>query len=294
MERQDAILRGLICGGEVSLAVADTTNLVNEAIRIHGLSPVAAAALGRTLTAATYLCSSLKEDRGALSVTIKGGGPGGNIYVSGDKALHMRGYIEDPRVDLPPNAAGKLDVGGCVGRSGYLSVVRDDEGQPFVGTTELVSGEIGEDFAAYFAYSEQRPTAVAVGVKIGREGKCIGAGGVFLQPMPGASEESIRFAEEAIGKFTAVSTLLETRSAEQLWREYFGEAQFYTLHPAYKCNCSRNYIEGILAGMGAAELRSIIAEQGKIEVHCHYCNTDYIFTPAETEQLIARTGGGTT
>ena len=157
MERQDAILRGLICGGEVSLAVADTTNLVNEAIRIHGLSPVAAAALGRTLTAATYLCSSLKEDRGALSVTIKGGGPGGNIYVSGDKALHMRGYIEEPRVDLPPNAAGKLDVGGCVGRSGYLSVVRDDEGQPFVGTTELVSGEIGEDFAAYFAYSEQRP-----------------------------------------------------------------------------------------------------------------------------------------
>ena len=295
MERQDAILRGLICGGEVSLAVADTTNLVNEAIRIHKLSPVAAAALGRTLTAAAYMCSALKEDSGALSVTIKGGGPGGNLYVSGDKALHMRGYIENPQVDLPPNARGKLDVGGCVGRNGYLSVVREDgEGQPFVGTTELVSGEIGEDFAAYFAYSEQLPTAIAVGVKIGRDGTCLGAGGVFLQPMPGASEESVRYAEETIGRFAAVSSILEKQSAEELWHAHFGAAQFYTLHPVYKCNCSRNYIEGILAGMGAAELRSIIAEQGQISVHCHYCNTDYVFTPAETEELIARSGGGTT
>ena len=294
-QRKDAVLRGLICGGEVSLAVADTTELVNEAIRIHRLSPVCAAALGRTLTAATYMCSSLKEERGALSVTVKGGGPGGNIYVRGDKALHMRGYIEQPQVDLPPNARGKLDVGGCVGRDGYLSVVREDgEGQPFVGTTELVSGEIGEDFAAYFAYSEQLPTAIAVGVKIGTDNTCLGAGGVFMQPLPGAGEASIRFVEENIGRFAAVSSLLETRSAEQLWREYFGAAQFYTLHPAYKCSCGRNYIEGILAGMGAAELRSIIAEQGKITVHCHYCNTDYVFTPAETEQLIARAGGGTT
>ena len=147
-QRQDAILRGLICGGEVSLAVADTTGLVNEAIRIHGLSPLSAAALGRTLTAAAYMCSSLKEERGALSVSIKGNGVGGSIYVSGDKALHMRGYIENPHAELPPNARGKLDVGGCVGKEGYISVVRDDgEGQPFVGTTPLVSGETGEDSA---------------------------------------------------------------------------------------------------------------------------------------------------
>ena len=117
-QRQDAILRGLICGGEVSLAVADTTCLVNEAIRIHGLSPLSAAALGRTLTAAAYMCSSLKEERGALSVSIKGNGVGGSIYVSGDKALHMRGYIENPHAELPPNARGKLDVGGCVGKEG--------------------------------------------------------------------------------------------------------------------------------------------------------------------------------
>lgn len=288
-EKRDKILRGLICGGEISVAVADTTQLVNEAIRIHGLSALSAAALGRTLTAAAYLCSSLKEENGALSVSVKGDGVGGSIYVSGDKALHMRGYIENPQAQLPPNALGKLDVGGCVGKNGTLTVVRDDgQSVPFVGTTPLVSGEIGEDFAAYFAYSEQLPTALAVGVKIGTEGTCLGAGGVFLQPMPGASEESLRFVEETIQKFGAVSSMLQEKTAEQILAEFFGEVQFYTLFPAYKCNCSRNYIEGVLAALGEKELRETVAEQGKIEVHCHYCNTDYVFTPQDVEEIVRR------
>ncbi|HIZ03436.1 MAG TPA: Hsp33 family molecular chaperone HslO [Candidatus Borkfalkia avistercoris] len=289
MKKEDVILRGLIYNEEVSLAVADTTALVNEAIRIHGLSPLSAAALGRTLTVAAYMCSSLKTEGSALSVTIKGDGVGGPIYVSGDRLLHMRGYIDNPQAALPPNALGKLDVGGCVGRNGYLSVVRDDgENRPFVGTTPLVSGEIGEDFAAYFAYSEQLPTAIAVGVKISREGICLGAGGVFLQPLPGASEESIQKAEEAIGQFGAVSSLLQEMSAETLAEKYFGNVTFYKLKPEYKCNCSRNYIEGILAAMGEEELRSVVAEQGKISVHCHYCNTDYEFSPEEAEEIIKR------
>lgn len=289
MSKNDVILRGLVYGDEVSLAVADTTALVNEAIRIHGLSALSAAALGRTLTVAAYMCSSLKEERGALSVSVKGNGVGGNIYVSGDKALHMRGYIENPHAELPPNASGKLDVGGCVGREGYLSVVRDDgENIPFVGTTPLVSGEIGEDFAAYFAYSEQLPTAIAVGVKIGTDGNCLGAGGVFLQPLPGASEESVNRAAEAIRSFGAVSSMLEKHSAEEILREYFGAVKFYTLEPEYKCNCSRNYIEGILAAMGEKEIRAVIAEQGKIDVHCHYCNTDYTFSPEDAEEIIRK------
>ena len=289
MKKEDVILRGLIYNEEVSLAVADTTALVNEAIRIHGLSPLSAAALGRTLTVAAYMCSSLKTEGSALSVTIKGDGVGGPIYVSGDRLLHMRGYIDNPQAALPPNALGKLDVGGCVGRNGYLSVVRDDgENRPFVGTTPLVSGEIGEDFAAYFAYSEQLPAAIAVGVKISREGICLGAGGVFLQPLPGASEESIQKAEEAIGQFGAVSSLLREMSAETLAEKYFGNVTFYKLKPEYKCNCSRNYIEGILAAMGEEELRSVVAEQGKISVHCHYCNTDYEFSPEEAEEIIKR------
>ena len=292
MKKEDVILRGLIYNEEVSLAVADTTALVNEAIRVHGLSPLAAAALGRTLTVAAYMCSSLKTEGSALSVSVKGDGAGGAIYVSGDKALHMRGYIENPQAALPPNALGKLDVGGCVGKEGYLSVVRDDgENQPFVGTTPLVSGEIGEDFAAYFADREKLPTAIAVGVRISKEGKCLGAGGVFLQPLPGAGEESIQKAEKAIGQFSAVSSLLESMSAEELAEKYFGNVTFYKQKPEYKCNCSRNYIEGILAAMGEKEIRSIIAEQGKISVHCHYCNTDYEFSPEEAEKIIERSRG---
>lgn len=285
---ENTILRALIYGEEVSLCVLDTTKMINDAIRVHGLSPLAAAALGRTLTAAAYLCSSLKTEGSALSVSVKGDGAGGAIYVSGDKALHMRGYIENPHVYLPPNALGKLDVGGCVGKNGYLSVVRDDgENRPFVGTTPLVSGEIGEDFAAYFAYSEQLPTAVAVGVKIGETGECLGAGGVFLQPLPGAREESVAKAEQAIQRFGSISSLLQEMSAEALAEKYFGNVKYYTLRPEYKCNCSRNYIAGILAAMGEEELRSIVREEGKISVHCHYCNTDYDFTAEDAENIIA-------
>ena len=291
MQREDVILRGLVFDGEVSLAVADTTRLVGEAIRIHHLSPLAAAALGRTLTVAAYMCSSLKAERGALSVTIKGDGVGGSVCVSGDAALHMRGYIDEPNVSLPPNAKGKLDVGGCIGRHGTLTVVRDDgDNRPFVGTTELVSGEIGEDFAAYFTYSEQLPTAIAVGVRIGTDGHCLGAGGVFLQPMPGASEENIRKTEEAIAQFGAVSSILEEMTAEELLKKYFGEVHFYTKKPEYKCNCSRNYIEGLLATMGEKELRETCREHGKIDVHCHYCNTDYVFTAADVEQILRGRG----
>lgn len=292
MEKKDAILRALVYDGEVSLAVIDMTQTVNEAVRIHDLSALSAAALGRTLIAAAYMCSSLKEEKGALSVTVRGDGAGGGIYVSGDKALHMRGYIENPYAELPLNAKGKLDVGGCVGRNGYLSVVRDDgENVPFVGTTPLVSGEIGEDFAAYFAFSEQLPTAVAVGVKIGKDGTCIGAGGVFLQPLPGASEESISKEERIIGEFSAISSLCEQYTAEEILNRYFGAVNFYTLEPAYKCNCSRHYIEGILAAMGEKEIKSILEEQGSISVHCHYCNTDYTFSPEEAEEVIARAKG---
>ena len=179
------IYKTLVFDDAVSLAVLDTTALVNEAIRRHQLSPVAAAALGRTLTATAYLASWLKDGESSLSVSVNGGGAGGKIGAAADGALNVRGFIEHPDVMLPPRADGKLDVGSCVGKRGTLTVIRDDgAGIPFVGTSELVSGEIAEDFSAYFLTSEQRPTAIALGVKIAPDGVCAGAGGVILQPLP--------------------------------------------------------------------------------------------------------------
>ena len=259
MPKEISTIRRGIAWGDISLAVLDTTALVNEAIRRHRLSPVAAAALGRTFTAAAYLCSWLKSEESTLSVSVAGGGPGGKISVSGDGALRMRGFIEHPDVILPPRADGKLDVGGCVGKNGTLTVVRDDgEKFPFVGTSPLVSGEIAEDFSSYFFYSEQRPTAIALGVRIGKEGTCLGAGGVFLQPFPGAD----RFGAES-------------------------ESERPIL---FRCSCSRERAARAIFSLGKEEAERIINEEGEIRVHCHECNTDYPFGEEDIRRLFGGEG----
>lgn len=288
-KKVSTIYKTLVYGGQISLAVLDTTAVVGEAIRRHGLSPVAAAAFGRTLTVSAYLCSWLKESASSLSVTVKGDGVGGKICISGDGDLHMRGFAENPQANLPPRADGKLDVGGYVGRNGTLTVVRDDgAGIPFVGTSELVSGEIGEDFSAYFYASEQRPTAIAVGVKIGTDGTCLGAGGVIMQPLPYADEENIARAEREITKFSAVSSLIAERGAEEIMRAFFGEEAKDGREIFYRCHCSREKAEGLVLSMGEEEARKLLEEEGVISVHCHYCNTDYTFGGEETAELFRR------
>ncbi len=278
------ICRG-IAWGDISLAVLDTTALVNEAIARHRLSPVAAAALGRTFTAAAYLCSWLKSEESTLSVSISGGGPGGKISVSGDGLLHMRGFIEHPDITLPPRADGKLDVGGCVGKDGTLTVIRDDgEKFPFVGTSPLVSGEIAEDFSSYFFYSEQRPTAIALGVLIGKEGTCLGAGGVFLQPFPGAQEEHILRAEEEIGQYASVSRIIREEGIESILDHF--EAQTESERPIlFCCSCSREKAARAVLSLGREAAERIIKEDGEIVVHCHECNTDHRFQEEDIRKL---------
>lgn len=279
------IRKSLISGGEISLAVLDTTALVNEAIRRHGLSPVAAAALGRTMTATAYLCSWLKEGSSSLSVSIDGKGAGGKIGVSGDGNLHMRGFIGRPDVDLPPRADGKLDVGTCVGRDGTLTVIRDDgTGVPFVGTCPLVSGEIAEDFSAYFFTSEQLPTAVALGVKIGTDGTCLAAGGVCLQPLPGAGEESLDEAERLIGGFSDLSSQIEAEGAEAIFRR-LGGTGCDRREILFRCHCSREKTQRLILSLGREEAESILRDEGSIRVHCHYCNTEYVFGEHEIAEL---------
>ncbi len=289
MRKISRLLKTLIWENEVSLALLDTTALVNEAITRHGLSPVAAAALGRTLTASAYLCSWLKDEDSALSVTVDGGGIGGKLFVSGDGALHMRGFAERPRADLPPRPDGKLDVGGFVGKHGTLTVVQDDgEGLPFAGTCELVSGEIAEDFSAYFYYSEQRPTAVALGVKIGTDGRCIGAGGLFLQPLPFAKEENVARCEETIAKYARLSSVIAESGTEAILAS-FGANDAEEREIFYRCGCSRERAEAIVVAMGREEASDVLREHGKISVHCDYCNTDY---EVDEKRLIELFEGG--
>ncbi len=282
--RESIILKTLICGGNVSLAVIDSTAAVSEAKRRHHFSAVATAAFGRTLTASVYLCSWLKGDRSSLAVTVNGDGAGGKICVAGDGSLNMRGFVAEPKAELPLRADGKLDVGGFVGKNGTLTVVCDDgTGIPFTGTSDLVSGEIAEDFSAYFLTSEQRPTAIALGVRVQGE-KVLGAGGVFLQPLPGAGEEAVSFCEEQISRFGAVSSLIADRGAQGILRMFTDET-YDERKIRFRCHCSRKRAESAVLSLGKEDALALIGEQGAITVHCHYCNTDYTFTKEDAERL---------
>ena len=281
------LLKSIVYENQITLSVLDTTDMVNEAIRIHKLSPVAAAALGRTLTVCTFMSSNLKSESDKLSVTVNGNGPCGKITVCGNGRLNMRGTIDNPNVDLPLKPNGKLDVGGCVGKDGRITVIKSmGMKSPYSGSSDLVNGEIAEDFTAYYAFSEQQPTAMALGVKIGVDGKCVAAGGVIIQALPFALEENLIKAEEIINELKAVSTMIETVGAEGIISKYFGEIEYQTLYPEYKCLCSRDYIEKILISLGKTELYDILEKEGKIEVGCEFCNQKYIFNQEDVRKLI--------
>jgi len=283
------LLKGLIFNNEITLSVLDTTDMVNDAIKIHKLSPVCAAALGRTLTVCTFMSSNLKNEKDKLSVTINGNGAGGKITVCGNGNLDMRGFIDNPQVELPLRADGKLDVGSCVGKQGRLTVVRSmGLKDPYSGSSELVSGEIAEDFAAYYAFSEQQPTAIALGVKIGRDGTCIGAGGVIMQALPGASEGSLVMAEDVISQLGNVSTLVQEIGAEGIIDRFIGEVKVNEYHPKYNCLCSREYIEKVLISLGKEELNDILEKEKVIKVDCQFCDKIYEFNKDDVDAFFSK------
>ncbi len=266
--------------------------MVNEAIRIHKLTPTAAAALGRTMTVCTYMSSGLKSVRDKLSVTIAGDGPIGKITVCGNGELEMRGSVDNPFVDIPLKANGKLDVGGAVGR-GRLTVVKSmGLKEPYSGSAELITGEIAQDFTAYYAYSEQQPTAIALGVKIGVDGRCIGAGGVILAALPFAEEKNIQKAEKVMENFKDISSKIESIGIEGVIKEFFQDEitdEINKFYPKYKCLCSREYVEGILLSLGEKELCDIIEKEGKIKVDCEFCEREYIFDINDVVNLFKST-----
>ena len=280
------LLKSLIFNNEISMSVLDTTDMVNDAISIHNLTPLTAAALGRTLTVCTFMASNLKSEKDKLSVTVAGDGVGGKITVCGNGNLDMRGFIDNPSADLPLRSDGKLDVGGCVGKNGRLTVVRSmGLKEPYSGSAKLVSGEIAEDFTAYYALSEQQPTAIALGVKIGTNGRCVGAGGVVMQAMPGASDAAICMAEDVMSQLKNVSTLVEEVGAEGIIDKFIGEVNFTEYHPRYKCLCEKSYIEKVLISLGRNELDDIIKKEGSITVDCQFCNKKYVFNADDVERF---------
>lgn len=262
----------LVYDRQVSLSVLETTDLVQDAINIHNPDDKSAELLGEMLTAGAYMAGCLKSERGAISITVKSGDGSATVSVSGDINGHIRGYVEGGENGL---------------KGGTLTVIKDDGFyRPFVGTCELKAQGVSENLMQYYHISEQIPTAVALGAKV-ENGKCIAAGGVVMQLLPGTSGENSDSAENMMQSFADPAKVIETYGAEGIMREFFAEERAkggeYLSFPQYKCNCSRTKTENVLIGLGKAELEDIIAEQGLIKVHCHYCNTDYIFTKKDVD-----------
>lgn len=268
------LYKALVYGGYVSLSVLDTTQMVNDAIKTHSLSEPAAVTLGNLLTCAAYMSGCLKSDRGAVSITVKGG-EAGTVSVSGDRDLHIRGYIDC-------GGEGKLN-------GGYMTVIKDDGFyRPFVGACELVGDDVSRNLMQYFHMSEQIETAVSFGVKI-RDGVCVSAGGVVMQMMPGYTQEIMDRAEERMQAFVNPAEIVEKYGADGILKEFFADEaekiSVYEYFPEYKCNCSRKKIEGVIVSLGKEEVMRIIEEEGCVSVHCDYCNTDYKFTAEDIEKL---------
>ena len=275
--------------GQVQAAAFWATDLVEESIRIHRLSPLAAAALGRSLMGAAFLALNLKGEESA-TLRIKGDGPIGGILAQATAGGRLRGYVGNPEVELPLNAAGKLDVGGAVGR-GYLYVTKDlGLKEPYTGTAELVSGEIAEDLAHYFYQSEQTATAVSLGVLIDVDCSCRAAGGFMIKALPGAEEEKLARLEEWLALLPPISALADQlRDPEEMLRALFPQEEPAALtleNWNLVCECSRTRLERALISLGPKELRQMIEEDGRAEVRCQFCNKVYQFSREELQALL--------
>jgi molecular chaperone Hsp33 len=281
------IIRAMTRDGSAAAMITDTTDIVNRAIEYHNTSPTATAALGRTLTAASLMGSRLKDKGDSLTLSFKGDGPAGLIMAVSDYYGNVKGYIENPAVDLPLKPNGKLDVSGAVGR-GYMSVVRDvGMKEPMTGISEIVSGEIAEDVASYYVNSEQTPTLLSLGVLVGRDLKCAGAGGVFVQLLPHADEEVIGKLEQNVVKITGLSSLIASGcSCEQLLSYVLDGIEydmFDDIKTDYVCDCSKERMLRAVKSLGQQEINKIFSEQDSIEVCCRFCNKKFSFGKEITE-----------
>ena len=289
----DYLVRGMSMDGFVKCVAIRSTEIVRRGAEIHGTTPNATAAFGRALTAASMMGNMQKVENGSMTMQIKGGGPIGNIVVVSDPVGNVRGYVYEPKVPLVEKYPGKLDVGATVGADGTLTVIRDLQmKEPYVGSVELVSGEIGDDVTAYFAQSEQTPTACALGVLIDRDQSVKVAGGYLIQLLPGAPEETIDKLEQGIRRAGAVTPMLEAgMTPEDILGAVCGDLGVLfleTTEVSYKCYCSRERVEAALISLGKKELTEIMEEGKTFPVECQFCDTVYEFTSDDIRKLMEK------
>lgn len=290
----DKIIKCLAYNGKISVICANTTELVEKARKIHDLSPVTTASFGRLLTITALMGNEMKNEKDKLTIQMKGNGPIGMMVTVANNFPVVKGYVANPVIDLPLNEDGKLDVGGAVGHSGFINVIKDiGMKEPYIGVSTITSGEIAEDFAEYFAKSEQKNTAVALGVLVDKNG-VKSAGGYMITPMPDATDEEISQIEQSIFKAGAISRMLDEKlSLLEIAKKVTGDNNIEVIEenitPIYECDCSKEHMSEALATLDKNVLKEMIEEDGKAELVCHFCNKKYEFSKEELEDILEKT-----
>lgn len=280
MQQDHNMLRGISENGGIVFYGVDSTEIVREMERLHKTSAVTTAALGRLLTAASMMGIMLKSTRDSVTIQIRGGGPAGRLLAVSDGTGNVKGYVENPVVELPPREDGHLDVGNAVGRDGTLDVIRDlGMREPYIGQVPLTSGEIAEDITSYFAISEQVPTVCALGVLVDTDLSVRCAGGFIVQLLPGATEQEIDLLEQNIKAMPSVTAMLEqgktVRDMLDMALQGFRPDILDSYPVTYRCDCSRERVEGMLRSLGRKEVEKLRDEDPIAEVNCQFCDKTY-------------------
>lgn len=292
-KNQDYLVKALCLDSKVRVYALRSTQLVNEVQRRHNTWPTTTAAIGRTLSVGAMMGAMLKGEE-KLTIQVRGNGPVGKMIVDANAKGEVRGYVDRPQTELPLKPNGKLDVSGAVGEQGTIYVTKDlGLKEPYHGQSDIISGEIGEDFTLYFAQSEQTPSAVAVGVLVNPDDSVKASGGFIIQLMPGSevSDDFISQLEKRLGEIPPVSNMIDLgMTPEQMIEAVFQDQEIKWLGQMpirFKCHCSRDRVRSTLISLGKEEVQAILEEDQKAEVHCHFCNTYYQFEREDLEEIIA-------
>ena len=289
--KMDRIIRCITNDGALMVCAINSTEIAYKAQKLHGLTKTSTAALGRLLSAASMMGTMLKSKDSSITVKINGGGPLGTLAAVSDSAGNVKGYVDNPRVELPLKSNGKLDVGGAVGIDGRVAVIRDTGiGDPYIGQVEITTGEIAEDITAYYALSEQTPTICALGVLVDKvSGELILSGGLLIQALPGATDSDLIKLEENFANIDSVTTMLAKGfSLEDMCKialNGFAVEKLDEFNVNYACNCSKERYERAMLTLGEEEILSLASSDDETEAICHYCNKKYVFSKEELIEL---------